>query len=128
MAREVTLLYNSFTLFANIKPDFVSKHATQKWQGEAELWREGDEYRQSMHHARKQPGGRAGSRAVGRRGVRRPPHLFIIIKEARRERESDGGEWIICSIGEMGLRRSQLLLLRPLPNPVITRATTERTE
>ena len=37
-------------------------------------------------------------------GGRRParlPHLFIIIKEAR-EGESDGGEWIICSIGEMG--------------------------
>ena len=76
----------------------------------------------------------ACSLSASHRWPARPPHLFIIIKEAG-EGESDGGEWIICSIGEMGPSVPFTAPLppslppgRPRPNPVITQATTEQSE
>ena len=58
----------------------------------------------------------------GARRPARPPHLFIIIKEAG-EGESDGGEWIICSIGEMG---PSVPFTAPLPLSFSSRSPTTK--
>ena len=93
---------------------------------------------------RKEDGYRQGMQPVSQGsqpGVRRPPHLFIIIKEAE-ERERGRERWrrmdhlqhwrngsLRRSVHSSSLSLSpRPRVRRPLPNPVITEATTEQSE